>query len=1182
MNEPWRVNLLGVLRAEQNDHVIHRFYTYKIGALFAFLAYYRQKAHSRDALIEMLWPDSDMKAGRASLSTALSSLRNQFEPPGTPAHSVLRADRFSIGLNPDVVITDVAEFENAVRAAAKANGATERVQHLSGALDAYAGRLLPAYYEEWITGEQERLSSLFFDALGRLLPLLEASGDLEAAVAIARKAVAVEPLREEGHSHLIRLLAACGQPGTALRQFKEWERRLDEELGDEPSAPLRALARQIEKQSGMNAPPVTVLVTRPPTPTLTPAATAGMPATLTFLMSDIEGSTQQWERAGAAFRQALETHHALLRGEFARHGGREIKEAGDSFLVAFGSVRKALDCAVAGQQALAGQAWPQEVGPIRVRMALHTGDVEQSADGEYHGLVLHRASRMLTAAHGGQILVSEVTAGLVRRELGDEVRLTDLGIYRLRDVPTPERLLQVEYPGMAENGFAPLAAEAGYQANLPLQFTRFFGREREIAELTALLQSSQTRLVTLSGPGGTGKTRLALQVAERLTQPLGGAVWFAPLADIADSSLIVDTILGSLRVPRSPQREPLDQAVEALAKQPCLLVLDNFEHLVENGAATVQALLSRVPDLTLLVTSRQLLGLSGEREFALKPLPTPNGVADTPERLSAYDGVRLFIDRAQASRPDFQITNANAPAVAELCDRLEGIPLALELAAARAQVLTPTQMLAQLAHRFDFLSSRKRDVTDRQRTLRGAIDWSYRLLAPELQRFFARLSVFRGGWTIEAAEAVCEEPLALDYLAQLRECSLALTEERDGMRFSLLETLREYAHEQLVSEERAAAEQRHVDLFVALAEDASSQCATLQTASGTKRYLDAIEAENDNLRAALGYCRHETGTENGLRLVGAMGMFWGCRCYFAEGRTWCADVLSRPSAAGRTAARAGALPVWSGMIKSNTAEPRRLLEESLEIWREVGGDARTIANVLCHLGFVARDAGDGEGARAYMEQSLTLYRELEAHADVEQMLTNLGFNAVGRRDITAARSLFEESFALAQSRGAPESSFTLWGLGSLTAFELGDLAAGRALLERSLSMVREMRMPAYVAFVLEALGGVAIQEGDFPAAHSLLVESLTIMRDIEHRNRTAVMPLERFVALAKAQGRMERVARLYGVIASLWSIAPDAEFEARLACVRESLGQAAFEAAFNEGRAMAWEQAVAYAIEDAA
>ena len=685
MNEPWRVTLLGSLRAEQNDHVIHRFYTYKIGALFAFLACYRQQAHSRDALIEMLWPESDLKPGRASLSTALSSLRNQFEPPGTPAHSVLRADRFSIGLNPDVVVTDVAEFENAVRAAAKAGSATERVQHLSDAVERYEGRLLPGYYEEWITGEQERLSGLFFGTLGRLLPLLEAAGELDAAIAHARKAVAVEPLREEGHGHLIRLLAASGQPGAALRQFKEWERLLDEEMGDEPSAPLRALARQVEKQSGLSAPPLAAPVSRPPKPVPAPTAVAGMPATLTFLMTDIEGSTRQWERAGEAFRQALGTHHSLLRTAFARHGGQEIKEAGDSFLVAFPGARQALACAVAGQQALVGQAWPEGVGPLKVRMALHTGDVEQSADGEYHGLVLHRASRMLTAAHGGQVLVAEVTAGLVRRELGEEVRLTDLGIYRLRDVPAPERLFQVEYPGMATGGFAPLAAEAGHQANLPLQFTRFFGRGREIAELTALLQLPETRLVTLSGPGGTGKTRLALQVAERLTQPLSGAVWFAPLADIADPSLIVDTILSSLRVPRVPQREPLDQVVEALAKQPCLLVLDNFEHLVEGGTTTIQELLARVPDLTVLVTSRQLLSLSGEQEFALKPLPTPGGSADTPERLSTYDSVRLFIDRAQTSRPDFQITNANAPAVAELCDRLEGIPLALELAAARAR-----------------------------------------------------------------------------------------------------------------------------------------------------------------------------------------------------------------------------------------------------------------------------------------------------------------------------------------------------------------------------------------------------------------------------------------------------------------------------------------------------------------
>ncbi len=304
-------------------------------------------------------------------------------------------------------------------------------------------------------------------------------------------------------------------------------------------------------------------------------------------------------------------------------------------------------------------------------MALHTGDVEYK-NGDYHGLVLPRASRILTAAHGGQILVAEPTAALVRRDLEEGVRLVDLGVYRLRDVPTPERLFQVEHPGRAQSQFPPLAAEAGYPANLPLQFTRFFGRELEISALREMLLLPDVRLVTLSGTGGTGKTRLALEVAERLVESFGGAVYFVPLADLSDPRRVADAVLDSLRVPRSPQREPLDQAVEALARQPSLLVLDNFEQLVEGGGAQiVQTLLSRAPALTCLVTSRQVLGLSVEREFTLSPLPTPSG-GETPERLSLFESVQLFVDRAQQVKPDFQVTNRNAPAVAQLCSRLEG------------------------------------------------------------------------------------------------------------------------------------------------------------------------------------------------------------------------------------------------------------------------------------------------------------------------------------------------------------------------------------------------------------------------------------------------------------------------------------------------------------------------------
>jgi class 3 adenylate cyclase len=529
MNEPWKVTLLGGgLRAERGqEHRITRFYTYKYGALLAYLAYYRERALPREVLIEMLWPETGEKQGRNSLSQALSSLRHQLEPPGTPASAVLRADRFSVSVNPAALTTDVAEFEREITAAATASGgsAAGRREHLTRAVASYRGRLLPGYYEDWILGEQERLSGLFFDAAGRLIGDLEEAGDLPAALACARQAVAADPLREEGEQHLIRLLAGTGQPGAALRQFREFERLLLEDTGDEPSPALRALIRQVEEQAGdaptLAAPALSSpgAVVRPakPSPVL-PGGGSGV-ATVTFLLTDIEGSTGRWEQTGEAFRPALERHHALLREEFARWDGQEVKEAGDGFLVAFAGAGKALACAVACQTALVRERWPEATGPLSVRMALHTGDVETNEAGEYHGLSLHRASRILGAGHGGQILVSEATAALVRRDVGEDTRLTDLGVFRLRDVPTPERLFQVEYPEQARPDYPALRAEAGQGNTLPLQFTRFFGREQEVSTLRERLLDPAVRLLTVTGPGGTGKTRLSLAVAERLMEP---------------------------------------------------------------------------------------------------------------------------------------------------------------------------------------------------------------------------------------------------------------------------------------------------------------------------------------------------------------------------------------------------------------------------------------------------------------------------------------------------------------------------------------------------------------------------------------------------------------------------------------------------------------------------------------
>jgi DNA-binding SARP family transcriptional activator/class 3 adenylate cyclase len=665
MDAPWRIEMFGGLCATRGPQVVRRFRSQKISALLAYLAYYSHRSHPRDTLIELLWPEADLHAARNRLSVSLSSLRRQLEPPGVPAGAVIIADTMTVRLNSQSLTTDVAEFSTALQGAERAGSSTERLERLAEAVEVYRGELLSGLYEGWVLLERERLADEFLQAVTQLVSLQEERGDITRALAWARRAVSADPLREESHETLIRLLAAAGDTETARRQYRELERLLEDQLGSEPSAETRALvaslqdgvagkrgrrvdpggsgqavrARSEERPSG-EAPLSPPIVASPGL-----SSPASLPTgTVTFLMTDIEGSTARWQQAGDAFPAALGAHHDLLRQAFAAHGGAELKELGDGFLVAFPSAGAALAGAVAGQQALMAHSWSEAVGPLRVRMALHTGDATPE-DGDYHGLVLHHLARVVAAGHGGQILCTEATAALVRGQPGEEGHLAELGVYRLRDRPQPERLFQIQVPGMGPAAFPPLKAEPGYPGNLPLQFTRFFGREEEIERLAGLLRApAGHRLVTLTGPGGTGKSRLVLAVAERLVAELHGAVWFVPLASLTPPSpasgaprvdgggdvrdQIVEAVRTALRLSPAPEVESLAQVTAALAAAASgagrvLLVIDNLEQVVEEGATVIRTLLERLPTLTCLVTSRQRLDVPGEREFPVAPLPIP-------------------------------------------------------------------------------------------------------------------------------------------------------------------------------------------------------------------------------------------------------------------------------------------------------------------------------------------------------------------------------------------------------------------------------------------------------------------------------------------------------------------------------------------------------------------------------
>jgi len=542
--------------------------------------------------------------------------------------------------------------------------------------------------------------------------------------------------------------------------------------------------------------------------------------TVTFLFTDIEGSTKLWEHNVPAMQAASARHDEIMKGAIEEHGGYVFKTVGDAFCAAFPTASDAIEASLGAQRTLLSEQWEQ-TGLLRVRMALHTG-VAEERDGDYFGPPVNRVARLLSAAYGEQILLSLPAQDLVRDQLPTQTTLKDLGAHRLKDLFRPERVFQLSAPDLPAE-FPPLRTLDAYRNNLPLQPTPFIGREKEVSEVCERLSRPEVRLLTLMGPGGTGKTRLALQAAAELTEQFEDGVSFVSLAAISDPQLVVPALAGTLGV-KEAGGQPLLQSFEDYLGEKCMLLLvDNFEQVLE-AAPVVTELLSGAPNLKVLATSRIPLRLYGEHEYAVPPLALPDPERlPSVESLTQYEAVRLFVERAQAAKADFSVTNEKAQAVAEICVRLDGLPLAIELAAARIKVLSPQKMLARLGNRLKLLTGGAQDLPDRQRTLRSTIEWSYGLLEDGEKVLFARLSVFAGGRTLEAIEAICDTggdlPVdVLDGLSSLVDKSLLKQEEGVGgePRFVMLETIHEYARERLQGGGEAEEVRRlHAEYFLA-------------------------------------------------------------------------------------------------------------------------------------------------------------------------------------------------------------------------------------------------------------------------------------------------------------------------------------------------------------------------------
>ncbi len=908
--------------------------------------------------------------------------------------------------------------------------------------------------------------------------------------------------------------------------------------------------------------------------------------TLTFLFTDIEGSTAMLRQLGSAYAGVLADHHRIIRAALAAHDGQEVDTQGDAFFAVFTSPSACVAAAVEMQRALVAYPWP-DGQRVRVRMGIHSGEASRTAIGVV-GLEVHRAARVAAVAHGGQILLSATTAALLHDSLPAAAALRDLGLHRLKDLGRPEQIFQLDADGLPSD-FPPLASldNPKLRNNLPAQVSSFIGREAELAEVRRLLASS--RLVTLTGPGGAGKTRLGLQAAAGLLDGTGDGVWFADLAPLQDADLVAFTVANVLGIHGEADRPRLAALAEAVGQRSLLVLLDNCEHVIGTCAKLADALLRNCPNIVLLATSREPLGIDGERVYRVPSMSTPAD-GDDADAIRSTEAVRLFTDRAECHGVRLTWDQPTAELVGRICRRLDGIPLAVELGAARLRVMSLAELDARLDQRFAILTGGSRAALPRQQTLLAMVDWSWELLTSAERHVLAGLSVFAGGFDLAAAEAVTASEAVragevLGHLGALIDKNLVQFDDTGAApaRYRLLETVRQYATRQLEGQDRSAAVEArtaHCDHYLALALAAAPRL----VARGQAEWLDRLDTELDNLRAAIAFRLEQADPAPGIRLVTSLRTFWKARGHASEGVDALRALLAIPAAREATLLRANALATAAYLLEQTGgyATAEEYCDEALAVARAAGDDYLE-ADVLNVRAFVSVRQGQQAAALPLVERGLDLARRLDDPHLTARLLSVRSYAVDFGGDHAAAACDAAESVTLFRQAGDRREVGTMLGNLGYAELSLGGLETARGHLAESLAIARELNDTYGVVYETFNLGLAVYLGGRPDAAGDLFAESFDLARRAQMKAGTAYALIG--LAMAGSGTDPARSARLHGAAdAALAALGETVDsLEARLRDadrrrLRAALGAAAFAAEYAAGQAQTSEEILACAL----